>query len=132
LTFKAEKYVKKLFGIRRVEDAFQRLDKLTQEEARMAEVEILTIAARIDENVIHVGECVNEGMERVHLKVVDMNDQLEIINTNVQGVGNDINKGGLFFYSPSPEYVLKLTRLGVTEATKVIQLVSKHVNEINR
>jgi hypothetical protein len=132
LTFKAEKYVKKLFGIRRVEDAFQRLDKLTQEEARMAEVEILTIAARIDENVIHVGECVNEGMERVHLKVVDMNDQLEIINTNVQGVGNDINKGRLFFYSPSPEYVLKLTRLGVTEATKVIQLVSKHVNEINR
>jgi Zn-dependent alcohol dehydrogenase len=39
LTFHAEKYVKKLFGIHRVEDAFQRLDKLTQEEARMAEVE---------------------------------------------------------------------------------------------
>jgi hypothetical protein len=95
LTFHAEKYVKKLFGIRRVEDAFQRLDKLTQEEARMAEVEILMIAARIDENVVHVGsnvEGVNEGMERVHMKVVGIDDQL-------QGVGHQvgsINTGDLF------------------------------------
>jgi hypothetical protein len=68
LTFHADKYVKKLFGIYRVEDAFQRLDKLTQDGVRMAEVEILTIAARMDETLIHVGENVegvNEEMGHV-------------------------------------------------------------------
>ena len=51
MTIYAEQYVKKLFGIRRVEDALQRLDKFTQEEARMAAAETLTIAHRIDVNV---------------------------------------------------------------------------------
>ena len=57
LTFYAEQYVKKLFGIRRVEDALQRLDKFTQEEARMAAAETLTIAHRIDANV----SLINQG-----------------------------------------------------------------------
>ena len=58
LTFYAEQYAKKLFGIRRVEDAFQRLDKFTQEEARMAAAENLTIAHRIDANV----SLINQGL----------------------------------------------------------------------
>jgi hypothetical protein len=50
----AEKYFKKLFGMKGVEDALQRLDKLTQEEARMAAAETLTIAHRVDERVQQV------------------------------------------------------------------------------
>jgi hypothetical protein len=124
LTFRAEKYVKKLFGIRHVEDAFQRLDKLTQEEARMAEVEIMTIANRIDENVIRVGENVegiNEGLQGVHVVV--------------QGVGHDIRSihaGDLFFPSLASERVLSLTLLGVTETRKEMQVVLKYVSDLNR
>ena len=76
MTFHAEKYVKKLFGIHRVEDAFQRLDKFT--------LEIQTIAARIDKDLIHV--------HRLH--------------TDIHGVVHEvsfINAGGLFLSLLAPK-----------------------------
>ncbi|KAH9037500.1 hypothetical protein EDB85DRAFT_608746 [Lactarius pseudohatsudake] len=45
------RYLKKLVGRKDVEDALQRLDQLTQEEARMAAVEALTMTRGIDERV---------------------------------------------------------------------------------
>ncbi|KAH9022195.1 hypothetical protein EDB85DRAFT_379005 [Lactarius pseudohatsudake] len=45
------RYLKKLIGRKDVEDALQRLDQLTQEEARMAAVEALTMSRGIDERV---------------------------------------------------------------------------------
>ena len=129
--FLAEKYLKTLLGIKRVQDAFQRLDKLTQEEAYMAAAENLTIAHRMDENV----EGVNEGVQRVDMKVDDIDDRLQRVHANVQGVGNEvglINTGELFFYALAPESVLSLTRLGVTEATVEIRLVSKQLSDLAR
>ena len=79
----AEKYVN-LFGIRRLEDAFQRLDKYT--------LEIQTAAARIDKGVIRV-------------------DRLQGVHTNIHGVVHDsvvhdvsfINTGDLFLSLLGPE-----------------------------
>ena len=71
----AEKYVKKLFGIHRLEDSFQRLDEFT--------IEFLTIAARIDEDLIHV-------------------DQLHNVDTNIHSVVHEVsfpNTGDLFLSS---------------------------------
>ena len=71
----------------------------------MATAENLTIAHRIDENMIRVGnnvEGINDGMQRVEMKVEDTHDQLQNVQTNVQGVGKEvslINKGDLFVYS---------------------------------
>jgi hypothetical protein len=124
LTSHAEKYVKTLFGIHRVEDAFQRLDKLTQEEARMAETETLMIAARIDENVVHLGA-----------NVAGMTGQLQSARADVQGVGHGvrlIHAGELFFSSLAPESVLSLTRSDVTGGREDIQVVLKYVSDINR
>ncbi|KAH9047745.1 hypothetical protein EDB84DRAFT_1673404 [Lactarius hengduanensis] len=45
------RYLKKLIGRKDVEDALQRLDKLTQEEARMAGVEALAIVRSVDNKV---------------------------------------------------------------------------------
>ena len=47
----AEKYLKRLTGRKDVEDALQRLDKLTHEEVRMAAAEALTISRHIDDTV---------------------------------------------------------------------------------
>ena len=47
----AEKYLKRLVGRKDLEDALQRLDKLTQEEARMAAAELLKITRGIDDKV---------------------------------------------------------------------------------
>ena len=57
-----EKYLKKLVGRKDIEDALLRLDKLTQEEARMAAAEALKIARGIDNKVNDVDDKV-EGVD---------------------------------------------------------------------
>jgi hypothetical protein len=49
--FFVEKFLKKLLGRNDVEDALKRLDKLTQEEAKMATAEVLKITRGMDSNV---------------------------------------------------------------------------------
>ena len=46
-----EKFLKKLLGRDNVEDALKRLDKLTQEEAKMATAEVLKSTRNVDDNV---------------------------------------------------------------------------------
>jgi len=46
-----EKYLKKLLGRNDVEDALKRLDKLTQEEVRVAIVEVLKVTQNVDDKV---------------------------------------------------------------------------------
>ena len=46
----SEKYTKKLIGRTKMEDALKRLDKLTQEEARMAAAENLKATHIVDES----------------------------------------------------------------------------------
>ena len=46
-----EKFLKKLLGRNDVEDALKRLDKLTQEEAKMATAEVLKITRGVDSNI---------------------------------------------------------------------------------
>ena len=49
--FFLEKFLKKLLGRNDVEDALKRLDKLTQEEAKMATAEVLKITRGMDANM---------------------------------------------------------------------------------
>jgi hypothetical protein len=49
--FYLEKFLKKLLGRNDVEDALMRLDKLTQEEAKMATAEVLKITRGMDTNM---------------------------------------------------------------------------------
>jgi hypothetical protein len=49
--FNLEKFLKKLLGRNDVEDALMRLDKLTQEEAKMATAEVLKITRGMDNNM---------------------------------------------------------------------------------
>ena len=46
-----ERYLKKLVGRTDIEDALKRLDKLTQEEARMATAQVLKVTHTIDDRV---------------------------------------------------------------------------------
>jgi hypothetical protein len=56
----SEKYGKKLIGKTDMDDALKRLDKLTQEEARMATAEVLRATHAIDERVASVDDKVTE------------------------------------------------------------------------
>jgi hypothetical protein len=52
----SEKYLKKLVGRTEVEDALKRLDKLTQEEARMATAQILKVTHAVEGRVLGVDD----------------------------------------------------------------------------
>ena len=60
-----EKYGKRLIGRTDMEDALQRLDKLTQEEARMAIAENLKATHIVDERVREVAKTVIAIDDRV-------------------------------------------------------------------
>jgi hypothetical protein len=56
----SEKYVKKLIGTTEIEDALKRLDKLTQEEARMATAQNLKVTHTVDKRVQQAANDVDE------------------------------------------------------------------------
>ena len=60
-----EAYLKKLIGRKDVEDALQRLDQMTQEEARMAAAELLRVTRGTDDKVEGVDERVKGVDSRV-------------------------------------------------------------------
>ena len=70
--FILEKFLKKLLGRNDVEDALKRLDKLTQEEAKMATAEVLKITRGMDSNV---------KMMDSNVKVMDTNMKVLIDGT---------------------------------------------------
>ncbi|KAH9177989.1 hypothetical protein EDB89DRAFT_2239711 [Lactarius sanguifluus] len=70
---RTKKYLKMLVGRNDVEDALQRLDRLTQEEARMAAVETLTVTRGIGD------------------KVDGVNERVQSVNTRVEGIGNKVD-----------------------------------------
>ena len=72
----SERYMKKLIGRTEIEDALKRLDKLTQEEARMAAAENLKVMHAVDKRVEGVADTVAVVDDRV--KVVD-NKVMEVI-----------------------------------------------------
>jgi hypothetical protein len=71
-----EKYLMKLFGRTDIEDALKRLDRLTQEEARMAAAQVLKVANTVDDRVRGVDDkmaAVIDGAQQIsinHQKVV--------------------------------------------------------------
>ncbi|KAH9015487.1 hypothetical protein EDB85DRAFT_2156658 [Lactarius pseudohatsudake] len=79
------RYLKKLLGRKDVEDALQRLDKLTQEEARMAGVEALAITRRIDERVRSVDnkvDSVTYGIQENGVAIQQVVNQVCDLNRN--------------------------------------------------
>jgi hypothetical protein len=90
----SEKYLKKLMGKNDIEDALKRLDRLTQEEARMAAAQLLKVTNTIDnrvggiaDNVLVVGNRVAGIDDRVacvddRVKVID--DKIAAVNDGTQ------------------------------------------------
>jgi archaellum component FlaC len=82
----AAKYLKKLLGMKDIEEALQRLDKFTQEEARMAATEALTITRGIGDKVNDM----DERLEGVDGKVQSVDAKVEGIDEKVLGVDSKV------------------------------------------
>jgi hypothetical protein len=84
----SEKYLKKLMGDTEVEDSLERLDKLTQEEARMASAELLRMTDMLSSQVRGVDTRVQEVGDHVGNKVQDVDGRLQGVGEKVQDVGD--------------------------------------------
>ena len=78
--------MKKLMGNTDIEDSLRRLDKLTQEEARMAAAEQLKIAHTVEGKVISVDERVKE----VGSEVQSVSKKVEDVDDKVQGIDDEV------------------------------------------
>ena len=77
----AERYLRKLLGNTDIEDSLQRLDRLTQEEARMASAESLKVTLDVDRRV-----------QGVQGDVHDVGNKVQDVDNRMQGIGRDVNE----------------------------------------
>ena len=115
-------------GNRDIEDSLERLDRLTQEEAGMASVELLKMTQSVDDKVMGVDDRVKDvegkirgdvqevrddvhgvrdDVQDIHDKVQDVDDSVQDIrkdiSVRVQGVDHKLDQANrpLFFLPPS-------------------------------
>ena len=77
-----EKYVKKLVGRTDIEDALGRLDRLTQDEVRMAAAQGLKATHEVDDKVKTVEgkvQGVGDKVQGVDDRVRDVDDKIDLI-----------------------------------------------------
>ena len=89
----SEKYLKKLIGKTDIEDALKRLDRLTQEEARMAAAQLLKVANTIDSRVERIADSVlvvDERVTGVDDRVVCVDDRVKHVNDQVKAVDDKL------------------------------------------
>ncbi|KAH9018462.1 hypothetical protein EDB84DRAFT_1581534, partial [Lactarius hengduanensis] len=93
----AKKFLKKLAGMTDLEDAVKKLDRLTQEEARMALAEVLKITHIVRDDLKVVDgkvESIDGKVEDVGDKVDDVSDKIDDVGDKVDDVGEKIDDVG--------------------------------------
>src|SRR6266404_1324557 len=91
---RAVKYLKKLIGRKDVEDALHMLDRLTQEEEKMACAEALRIAGELEKSMKGVEATVGSvggAVESVRTKAEPIGDKLQSISDEAQGVDDKLS-----------------------------------------
>jgi hypothetical protein len=105
----AEKYIKKLIGGTDIKDALKRLDRLTQEEARMAAAQVLKVANTtddkvqgiahnmlgVDNRVAGIDDRVAEASNRlkeVDKQVKDVYEQVKGVDDRVKEAADDVDQ----------------------------------------
>jgi hypothetical protein len=79
-----KKVIKKLTGNNEIEDALKRLDRLTQEEARMVSAQLLKVTNTIDNRV----EEIADDMLGVDNRVAGIGDHVQGVDDKVTAVMN--------------------------------------------
>ena len=91
----SEKYVKTLIGKTEMEDALKRLDKLTQEEARMAAAQNLKATHAVDQRVERVADTVttiDNKVTGVDDRVAGVSGQVVTVDDRVKVVDNKVTE----------------------------------------
>jgi len=101
------KCVKKLMGNNDVEEALQKLDRLTQEEARMAAAELIKITYAADDRV-----GVDEGVQSAGNNFEVVGNEVRGINHKVRDIHNGV-QGANRSSSPCPYFSYRFEGSGI-------------------
>jgi hypothetical protein len=103
-----EKYLKKLMGKNDIEDALKKLDRLTQEEARMAAAQLLKVTNTINntvggiaDNVLVVGNTVagvDERVAGVDERVAGVDERVASVGERMAGMVAVVDDGAQYFF----------------------------------
>jgi predicted nucleic acid-binding Zn-ribbon protein len=83
-----ERGLKQLVGNSDIEDSLEKLDKLTQEEARMAQAELLKVLDSVDQNVTVLDKIVkgaDGSMKRIEGEVRNAHSDVQDVEIKVEG-----------------------------------------------
>ena len=97
LKARVERFMRKLAGMADLEGALKKLDRLTQEEARVALAEVLRISQRVRDEVKVVDgkvEGVGDKVEDLGDKVVDMGGEVADIGDKLEDMGDKVEDIG--------------------------------------
>ncbi len=98
--YSSEKFLKKIVGRKDIEDALQRLEKVTVEEARMAGAEALKaihgVGNQVGDTVLGVHDTlkvVEDRMRGVEGMLQGVGDMLQGVDDKVKDIGNKVTTG---------------------------------------
>jgi hypothetical protein len=104
--------LKKLIGRTEMEDALKRLDKLTQEEARMAAAQNLKATHIVDERVKGVAdtvEVIDNKVADVDKQVASVKEKVVVMDDRVKKIADDVDeRRRSSFSADSADYVVLL------------------------
>ena len=115
--FSSESLLKKLVGRQDIEDALQRLDKVTTEEARMVAAEALATLHGVSDKVIGV----NRKVHGVHKTLKAVEDMLQGVDGRVKDIGDKIINGANAISSCSSVVLTTLIRIGLERLERQIE-----------
>ncbi|KAF8473035.1 hypothetical protein DFH94DRAFT_855950 [Russula ochroleuca] len=121
-----KKYIKKLIGRTEMEDALKRLDKLTQEEARMAAAEILKATRTADKRVEGVADTVvaiDNRVAGVDDRVVSVDDKVMVVDNKIMEVIAD---------GKQVKVSMQQTANDVNEVKASVQRTANDVDDVKR
>jgi hypothetical protein len=122
----SEKYFTKLTGNRDIEDSLERLDKLTQEEARMASAEQLKMTHSVDGKVMGV----DNRVMGVAGHVQDVRGDVQDVRWDVQDVRGDVQD--VRFDVQDIRVDVQGTRGDLRDVGSMVQDVDDKLDQANR
>ena len=121
--------MKKLVGRTDMEDSLKRLDKLTQEEARMATAQVLKVAHTVEEGVRGIADQVVGVDDRV----ANVDDRVACVDDRVRTIDDKVTvviEGAQIIFRLSPNNLLILFWPDGKEARVVMQQAANDVDEM--
>jgi uncharacterized protein (DUF2164 family) len=128
-------FVKKLAGRKDVEDALQRLEKVTVEEARIAAAEALKAIHDVGDKVGDGVQGIHDAVKAVETRMRDVEGMIKGVDDRVKGIGDMVTIGAQKVFGLSSLFslftLLSVTKLGRHVANEPDKMLAEGLKTTN-